>query len=93
METISSSDARNNMAALLEKAQHEPVAIQKQGRNAAVLISFADFERLTNAHRLAFQAICDDVGAKAESWGLSEAKLMEIVADRKQQSGIYNYRR
>lgn len=81
METISSSDARNNMAAILEKAQHEPVAIQKQGRNAAVLLSFSDFERLTNAHRLAFQALCDDVGEKAESRGLTEAKLMEILAE------------
>lgn len=81
MEIISSSEARNKMAALLEKAQHEPVAIQKQGRNAAVLLSFKDFERLTNAHRLAFQAICDEVGAKAESRGLTEAKLMEILAN------------
>ena len=81
METISSSDARNNMAAILEKAQHEPVAIQKQGRNAAVLLSFSDFERLTNAYRLAFQALCDDVGTKAESRGLTEAKLMEILAE------------
>ena len=69
------------MTKLLEKAQHEPVAIQKQGRNAAVLLSYTDFERLTNAHRLAFQAVCDDVGAKAESRGLTEAKLIEILAD------------
>jgi len=81
METISSSDARNNLGALLEKAQHEPVAIQKQGRNAAVLLSYSDFERLTSAHRMAFQAICDEVGAKAESRGLTEAKLIEILAE------------
>ena len=81
METISSSDARNNMAALLEKAQHEPVAIQKQGRNTAVLLSYTDYQKLSNAHRAAFQAICDDVGAKAESRGLTEARLMEILTE------------
>lgn len=81
MQTISSSEARNNLAAMLDKAQHEPVAIQKQGRNAAVLLSYEEYERLTNAHRLAFQAICDDVGSKAASRGLTEAKLMEILAE------------
>jgi prevent-host-death family protein len=80
MQTVSSSDIRNNFAAMLEKAQHEPVAIQKQGRNAAVLLSYEAFERLTNAHRNAFQAVCDDVGAKAAARGLTEAKLIEILA-------------
>jgi prevent-host-death family protein len=80
METISSSDIRKNFAAMLEKAQHEPVAIQRQGRNAAVLLSCEAFERPTNAHRHAFQAICDDVGAKATARRLTEAKLMEILA-------------
>lgn len=81
MQTISSSEVRNNLAAMLERAQHEPVAIQKQGRNTAVLLSYEEFERLTNAHRLAFQAICDEVGAKAASRGLTEEKLMEILAE------------
>lgn len=81
METISSSEARNNLSAMLEKAQHAPVAIQKQGRNAAVLLSYEAFERLTNAHREAFQAICDDIGAKAETRGLTEATLMQILAE------------
>lgn len=80
MHTISSSEVRNNFAAMLEKAQHEPVAIQKQGRNTAVILSYEEFERLTNAHRNAFQAICDDIGAKATARGLTEAKLMEILA-------------
>ena len=80
MQTISSSKARNNFAAMLEKAQNEPVVIQKQGRNTAVLLSYEEFERLTNAHRLAFQAICDDVGAKAASRGLTEEKLIKILA-------------
>lgn len=81
MQVISSSDARNNLAAMLDKAQYEPVTIQRQGRNAAVLLSYEEFERLTNTHRLAFQAICDDVGEKAASRGLTEEKLMEILAD------------
>ena len=80
MQTISSSEARNNLAAMLDKAQHEPIAIQKQGRNAAVLLSYEEYERLTNASVAAFQAICDDIGAKAQSRGLTEEKLAELLA-------------
>jgi prevent-host-death family protein len=80
MQTISSSDARNNLAAMLDKAQHEPIAIQKQGRTTAVLVSYEEYERLTNASVAAFQAICDTVGAKAKSRGLTEAKLAKLLA-------------
>ena len=82
MQTISSSDARNNLAAMLDKAQHEPITIQKQGRNAAVLLSYEEYERLTNASVAAFQVICDTVGAKAKSRGLTEAKLVKLLAEQ-----------
>ena len=80
MQTISSSDVRNNLAAMLDKAQHEPITIQKQGRNAAVLLSYEEYERLTNASVGAFQAILDRVGTNAKSRGLTEAKLDELLA-------------
>lgn len=82
MEPIAASRARENFSALLDKAQHEPVTIQKQGRNAAVLISYEEYERLTNAQKLAFQAICDDVGEKAASRGLTEEKLIQLLAKK-----------
>ena len=66
---------------MLDKAQHEPIAIQKQGRNAAVLLSYEEYERLTNASVAAFQVICDTVGAKAKSRGLTEAKLVKLLAE------------
>lgn len=84
MEVTSASDVRNNLAAMLEKAQHAPVIIQKQGRNAAVLLSCEEYERLTNAQRRAFQVLCDDVGEKAAAKGLTEEKLMAILAEDKE---------
>lgn len=80
MQTVSSSDARNNLASIIDKAQHEPIAIQKQGRNAAVLLSYEEYERLTNASVMAFQAISDDIGAKAKSRGLTEKKLTHLLS-------------
>jgi prevent-host-death family protein len=81
MQIVSSSEARNNLAAMLDKAQHEPIAIQKQGRKAAVLVSYEEYERLTNASAAAFQAICETIGKKAEARGLTEEKLAEILAE------------
>lgn len=39
METIAAADAKTNFGALLDKAQHSPVTISKNGRAVAVLMS------------------------------------------------------
>jgi prevent-host-death family protein len=49
MKTISVSDAQSNWSELLEQAKHEPVAIQKQGGSTAVLLSYEEYERLTQS--------------------------------------------
>ncbi len=45
MEVFSSSEARNNFAALWEKAKKAPVAIQKQGREEMILLSREAYDR------------------------------------------------
>jgi prevent-host-death family protein len=82
MQTISSSEARNNLAAMLEKAQHEPIAIQKQGRNTAVLLSYEEYERLTGEPVRRFQDICDRIGRNARERGLTDEIFNEIMAQR-----------
>ncbi len=79
MQIISSSEARSNLSSIIEQSQHEPVAIQKQGRNASVLISFDEYERLTNSSVAAFQALCDNIGSKAEARGLIEKELSRLL--------------
>jgi len=44
--TASATDVKNNFGRYLEKAQKEPVTVQRSGRPHAVLISYDDFERL-----------------------------------------------
>jgi prevent-host-death family protein len=56
MKTISATDLKNKTSETIATAQHEPVAIEKNGRPVAVLIPQADYERLTkleNAYWLA----------------------------------------
>lgn len=44
MKTIQATEAKNRFGQLLEEAQRAPVAIQKNGRDVAVLISKAEYE-------------------------------------------------
>lgn len=80
MQIISSSEARNNLAAMLDKAQHEPITIQKQGRNAAVLLSYEEYERLTVDPVRRFHNICDRIGRSARERGLTDEIFDEIMA-------------
>ena len=43
MTKISASEAKIHFGALIDKAQREPVTIEKQGRPVAVVISFDTF--------------------------------------------------
>ena len=46
MKTMNAKEAKDGFGLLLDTAQREPVTITKKGREVAVLVSKADFERL-----------------------------------------------
>jgi len=46
MSTITATDAKNKFGQVLDEAQREPVRIQKNGRDVAVVVSAAEYERL-----------------------------------------------
>ncbi len=45
MKSVAAKEAKNRFGALLDMAQREPVVIQKNGREVAVLMSMTDYER------------------------------------------------
>ncbi len=49
MSSISATDAKNRFGQVIEMAQAEPVHIQKNGRDVGVLVSAAEYERLSTA--------------------------------------------
>ncbi len=49
MKTINATQAKNQFGQLLDDAQAEPVAIQKNGRNVAVVVSADEFRRISGA--------------------------------------------
>jgi len=46
MKTVTATELKNNTSETIATAQHEPVAIEKNGRPVAVLVPQADYERL-----------------------------------------------
>jgi prevent-host-death family protein len=81
MRTVSATDAKQNLAALLDTAQHEPVLIRRQKRDVAVLLSPREYDRLRALNTEELKSFCDEVAARAKARGLTEEKLAEIQAE------------
>ena len=48
MKSQTATHAKTQFGQLLDMATKEPIAIQKSGRNVAVIMSFEDYKRLTH---------------------------------------------
>lgn len=81
MRTVSATEAKQGLAGVIEAAAREPVVIQRQKRDVAVVLSMQEYERLVRLNVAEFQRFCDMVGASARQKGMSESKLAELLAD------------
>ena len=81
MRTVSATEAKQGLAGVLDLAAHEPVVIRRQKRDVAVVLSMKEYERLTRLNVVEFQRFCDAVGEKAAAAGLTEDKVVELLAD------------
>lgn len=52
MKTLNATQAKNQFGQLLVDAQVDPVIIQKNGRNFAVLISYSEFQSKLSGNSL-----------------------------------------
>ena len=81
MQTVTASEAKQGLAAVIEMAAKEPVVICRQKREVAVVLSVAEYERLAHFNVVEFQRFCDIAGGRAAEAGLTEEKLAELLAD------------
>lgn len=79
MRTISSTEARQSLSEVIEAASREPIIIQRQKRDVAVVMSVGEYERLVHLNVAEFQRFCDSVGTKALNAGLSQEILDELL--------------
>jgi PHD/YefM family antitoxin component YafN of YafNO toxin-antitoxin module len=81
MRIVSATEAKQGLAALIEAAAREPVVIQRQKRDVAVVLSPQEYARLVRLNIEEFQRFCDNVGARAAEAGLTQEALDKLLAD------------
>lgn len=81
MRHVSASEAKQTLSAILDAVQREPVVIQRQRRDIAVVLSMRDYERLTAVNVADFQDYCDRISRRAQERGLTEDQLSTLLRD------------
>ncbi len=81
MQYISATEAKQSLSRVLENAQREPIVIQKQKRNVAVMLSMKEYEKLTAINLEDFEKFCDLLARRAVESGLTQEKLTEIISE------------
>ncbi len=81
MRSVTATEAKQNLGALLDSAQSEPVVIRRQKRDIAVVLSPREYDRLRAINTEEFKRFCDRIGAQAAEAGMTEAKLAEILSE------------
>ncbi|MFA7233263.1 MAG: type II toxin-antitoxin system Phd/YefM family antitoxin [Terrimicrobiaceae bacterium] len=82
MLTLSANEAKQSLGRILDAVQREPVMIRKHNREAAVVMSPAEYDRLRGINVAEFSAFCDRVGKRAGGRGLTERGLEKLLAGR-----------
>ncbi len=81
MDYIAATDAKQAFGLMLEKAQRAPVTITRQSRAVAVMMSPAQYARLTQLNLEEFQRYRQDLSAKVHARGLTPAKLKKLLSN------------
>lgn len=81
MRIISATEAKQSLGMIIDAAQREPVIIQRQHRDVAVLLSIFDYEKLRGAQLESFNSFCDKIAKRAQERGLTEEKLKVLLED------------
>jgi prevent-host-death family protein len=81
MKTISATEAKNRLGAIIDAAQQQPIVIRRQERDVAVIISMRDFERLRALNIRQLEEARTIVATQAKRRGLTQKKLAALLAD------------
>ena len=87
MKEATATEAKNRFGHLIDMAMTEPVAIDKNGRPVAVILSFAEYQRLADIEERywgerALKALQGGFVNEAESQAWLEGKLHAEAADK-----------
>jgi len=78
---VTATEAKNRLGAIIDEAQREPIVIQRQERDVAVVISMAEYERIHSSNVRALLDLRREIAAEAKRNGLTEKKLRALLSD------------
>lgn len=81
MQYISATQENQDLSALIDAVQLEPVTIKRQDQDAAVVLSPQEYKRLRGLNIAEFEKFCEKVGKRAEQKGLTEEKLAKLLEE------------
>jgi prevent-host-death family protein len=87
MRTLSNDPGQIKLRELIEAIRDEPVTVVEQGQSVAVVLSPAEFDRLTEHDRIRREAkarlrrTISAIQREAAERGLTEAELKRLPAD------------
>jgi prevent-host-death family protein len=88
MRTVSATDAKQRLAALLDAAQREPVLIRRQNRDVAVIMSAQEYERIRRINIDELERTMDRMSAQAETRGMTEEILADVQTARAEGKSV-----
>ncbi len=74
-------DTEPKLIALVDAAQSEPVFIERDQQEVAVILSAREYDRLSGKATRRFLDFCDTVADNAAAQGLTEVKLEELLSN------------
>ena len=79
MRYNAASDTDPKLDTLVDAAQAEPVFIERDQKEIAVLVSAREYDRLSGKATREFLEFCDSIADRAAARGLTEEKLEELL--------------
>ena len=73
------SDTDPNLTTLLDAAQRQPVFIERDHKEVAVVVSARDYDRLSGKATRDLLDFCDKMAGEAAANGLTEKKLEKLL--------------
>ena len=80
MKSVTATEEKNRLGAILDEAQRESIVIRRQDRDIAVVLSMADYERLRAGNIQAFLDLRNEVAAEAAASGSTDDRLADLLA-------------
>lgn len=81
MITMSSTEARANFGAFLDKGSREPVIVKRQNREIGAFVPMEDLEAIRKLRLAEMRSAVADLSAEGRKNGLTEEILNEILEE------------